>query len=361
MNTLFHHLTFNFFKEDQNSFRRYILKKNLDQVVLYCSVMTFLLLLNIMFTIETPFFLNASTVLLILYLVIIIASIFIKRYKVEQVHFIVILLISFLIITHVWLFIITLNTTSIIQFYYFYILMIMLLSLVLTILPTANIIVSLMIGLVGFNHLMSHYQTTHEHRIIIVALVLFSIASNYHQFVLEIRHFELSKSINEKNAFLKQLAQRDTLTNLYTNQHVFDQLEHEESICLRYNFPLSVMLIDIDNFKRTNEIHGQVYGDDNIITISNIITSSTRSSDIVGRYGGKTFIVVLPNTNLEESLILAERIRLTAHHHQFPFDEKITVSIGLSSYKNTSIKDLISETNLLLKDAKSSGKNCVKY
>jgi diguanylate cyclase (GGDEF)-like protein len=176
-----------------------------------------------------------------------------------------------------------------------------------------------------------------------------------------IKSFYDRHAIEHKNSILKHMANKDNLTNLYTNKYMFEHLEYELARSNRYDFPLSLMFIDVDNFKQVNETYGQVLGDDLLTTVANIISSLSRDTDIPGRYSGKKFMLILPNTSLDDSIIVAERIRVTIEKNDFSVDMPITVSIGLKTYNGTNSKTYIKGVELLLQEAKLGGKNRIQY
>lgn len=129
---------------------------------------------------------------------------------------------------------------------------------------------------------------------------------------------------------LHQQAIRDSLTGLY-NKRCFHSKLSEIS---EDNFPISLLMIDIDNFKRINDTYGHLTGDDILKQITEIFINSIRKSDWVARLGGEEFAVVLPQTSPEEALRLAERLRNVVEGYTFGFEHnnvKMTISIGVAT------------------------------
>jgi diguanylate cyclase (GGDEF)-like protein len=161
-------------------------------------------------------------------------------------------------------------------------------------------------------------------------------------------------------------AHKDALTDLWNHgyfQHVFD----EELKRAKDNIsPLSLIILDIDNFKNYNDIWGHQKGDEILSKISKIITESSRKIDCVCRYGGEEFAIILPAAAKKDALVIAERIRMNIEQQQFitqnssPF-QKITVSLGIASFPENSHSktDLIRAADEALYEAKRSGKNRV--
>jgi diguanylate cyclase (GGDEF)-like protein len=169
--------------------------------------------------------------------------------------------------------------------------------------------------------------------------------------------------------FLKRLyfyATRDHLTGLWNRRMLEDVLGKEVMKALRYKLPLSIMIIDIDDFKKYNDTYGHLQGDEAIKHVTKIILKNIRKADFAARYGGEEFVVVLPNTKKENAKIVAERIRKEVENTkikkvslELPEDcEKITVSIGVAELKNN-INETLRDADSALLEAKRKGKNVV--
>ena len=146
--------------------------------------------------------------------------------------------------------------------------------------------------------------------------------------------------ILNRRAILEELSQR-------MNHHLYD-FEH-----------LSILMLDIDFFKKINDNYGHIVGDKVLIKVSEIISQLIRGFDTVGRYGGEEFLVILPNTNSENAYKAAERIRKKIEETEFDDIEHLTVSIGFTSYADESIESLINKTDQNLYEAKRTGRNKV--
>lgn len=165
---------------------------------------------------------------------------------------------------------------------------------------------------------------------------------------------------------LKKVAQQDALTKLLNSRAISKRLEEELIRAKRYNSDLSCMMLDVDYFKVINDKFGHQRGDQILKRVASIIKNALRRSDIVGRYGGDEFFVILTETKPENAKIAAERLRKIVSSlnfklpHSAPF--KIATSSGISGYPSDKIKDfrdLISEADKALYLAKASGRNCV--
>lgn len=176
-----------------------------------------------------------------------------------------------------------------------------------------------------------------------------------------------SHSLHGENETLVRLAAKDGLTGLYNHAYIKERLKQELYRCQRYDHPLSLLMIDIDDFKSINDSYGHVVGDRILKTFSMLMQDIVRPSDITGRYGGEEFLVILPQTNSEDSLAVAERIRENIEFYEFevhPSKSKIsqvTVSIGLCTFPDhgQSPEDLIAFADESLYVAKKEGKNKV--
>ena len=135
----------------------------------------------------------------------------------------------------------------------------------------------------------------------------------------------------EKISKLYQMATRDPKTGLYNAGFFYNELNHEISVSFRYSQPLSLILIDIDDFKKKNTDYGYLKADEILIKLAKIILKNIRTTDIAARFGGEEFVILLPETSEEKATVLAERIRNSVLHNIFLKRYKITISLGVSS------------------------------
>lgn len=159
---------------------------------------------------------------------------------------------------------------------------------------------------------------------------------------------------------IAEFATRDESTGLYV-RGIFDvSMERHIKESLRYKNPLSLMMIDIDDFKNVNDSHGHLLGDKVLKQIGRIIMANIRDSDLAARYGGEELAVILPQTELKGAHTIAERIRKGVFDY-YKKDLDVTVSIGLSELKKEveTSRILIEYADQALYAAKSSGKNKV--
>jgi diguanylate cyclase (GGDEF)-like protein/PAS domain S-box-containing protein len=171
---------------------------------------------------------------------------------------------------------------------------------------------------------------------------------------------------DEKNAqmALEQLATRDGLTGLANRRCFDDTLQAEWARALRQKQPLSLLMVDVDNFKAYNDAHGHIGGDDCLKRIAAAVSTEMRANDLVARYGGEEFAVILPNQSLKGAAIVAERIRCRVEAMQAPNQlaptERVTVSIGAATaivLQDTDPGQLVATADAALYRAKHMGRN----
>jgi diguanylate cyclase (GGDEF)-like protein len=160
---------------------------------------------------------------------------------------------------------------------------------------------------------------------------------------------------------LEQLATRDGLTGL-ANRRCFDAtLQGEWQRALRQQQPLSLLMVDVDNFKQYNDAYGHLGGDECLQRIATAVASEMRANDLVARYGGEEFAVILPNQALKGAAIVAERIRCRVEQLQMPnMESHVTVSIGAATAlpaPHNEISQLIATADAALYRAKHMGRN----
>ncbi len=171
------------------------------------------------------------------------------------------------------------------------------------------------------------------------------------------------KGIFMKNKMdLAEQAFKDTLTGLY-NRRFFDKtLKDEIHRARRYNRDLSLIMIDIDHFKKFNDTYGHQKGDDVLHTVASILVENSRSTDIVARYGGEEMSIILPETPVDKAVLAGEKVRLMVKSEAEKREGVIiTISIGIAGMnaKNDSPEKLISSADAALYIAKESGRNMV--
>ena len=164
---------------------------------------------------------------------------------------------------------------------------------------------------------------------------------------------------------VKELAITDSLTGIYNHGFLYECLCKEYARAERYKLPLSFLMMDVDHFKKVNDTYGHLQGDTVLCKISQILKNNIRVCDTLGRYGGEEFSIILPESKLEDSMNLAERMRKEVEQYNFGEVNKVikcTISIGISSYPGPDVKnleDLINKADKALYNAKAEGRNRV--
>ncbi|MFC3150332.1 GGDEF domain-containing protein [Litoribrevibacter euphylliae] len=222
---------------------------------------------------------------------------------------------------------------------------------------------------------------------ILFLIVLIMLGNTFSSWVnesltLQAQNQELLQSLQQKNErlettnseliktkeFLTEQTMSDPLTGI-ANRRSFDHtLIKEWNRCLRRQYPLSCILIDIDYFKRFNDHYGHQKGDELLREVANIISSqATRADDLVARYGGEEFIVILSNASHDDAVMLAERTRKAIldaelEHKNSEISDRITISAGVATITPTNIQDcyeIVHKADEKLYEAKNNGRNQV--
>jgi diguanylate cyclase (GGDEF)-like protein len=179
-----------------------------------------------------------------------------------------------------------------------------------------------------------------------------------------------STAMSLVNADLHQRMEKltiiDELTGVFNYRHFRSRLEDERRRTVRYGQPLSLVMVDIDWFKRLNDEHGHETGNVALRGLAQVIDSCIRDVDILARYGGEEFIIILPQTALHEAKVIGERIRQHVEQSEFGTGAdgqplRLTVSIGISSFpENGRPEDeLVQTVDQALYHAKGKGRNLV--
>jgi diguanylate cyclase (GGDEF)-like protein len=164
---------------------------------------------------------------------------------------------------------------------------------------------------------------------------------------------------------MELLAITDALTELHNHRFFQEQLEDEFERAKRFNIPMSLIIADIDRFKRVNDAYGHQQGDLVLKEMAGIIKKNVRKIDTIARYGGEEFAIILPGTNATAAESIGERIRKEVAQHVFSGNKNpisLTLSLGISTYPNSEVKDkedLIRLADQALYEAKGKGRNRV--
>lgn len=167
---------------------------------------------------------------------------------------------------------------------------------------------------------------------------------------------------------LNELVSVDELTGLYNLRYFRNLLQSEMQRCKRSGIPLSLVIVDIDHFKQVNDTHGHESGNIALQEVARLLREGVRSSDIVCRYGGEEFVMVLPETQLPVAIEVAERIRSSIEASVIKLVDgnelDLTASMGANVFNHTdtvSIEDFVDSADRYLYEAKQGGRNCIRY
>lgn len=202
----------------------------------------------------------------------------------------------------------------------------------------------------GFQH--NHYAVLIWPTAVMTMLVQFSFAFNY------LRRYESETA-------LELASNTDSMTGVSNRRHFMPLLRQEIIRSHRLGHRISLLMLDIDHFKKINDTHGHPTGDLVICTLANICRKASREIDVVARLGGEEFAILLPETGLQEALTVAERVRAAAENTSIESLNgealRFTVSIGIAEQPpgEKSEEKLIGTADAALYQAKTSGRNCV--
>lgn len=181
----------------------------------------------------------------------------------------------------------------------------------------------------------------------------------------------LSKNLRNNEELLKNLLQQtrelsisDGLTGLYNQMHFFELMDLENKKSQRYNLSYSLIIFDVDHFKNFNDSNGHLRGSETLRAIGAIMKKKFRSTDLLAKYGGDEFVIILPQTDKVGAYLAAERLRESVEKQPFPGAEtqphnKITISIGLATYPEHGLtaEEILNHADKSLYFAKESGRN----
>ena len=183
---------------------------------------------------------------------------------------------------------------------------------------------------------------------------IFSVHSKKMEYDGQTRHVVVFTDITKLN----ELATQDMLTGL-SNRFQFDKvLEHSINIAIRYERPLSMLLIDIDHFKEVNDRYGHLAGDEVLKTLAKIMTENVRKSDVVARWGGEEIAILLPDSDLSSAVKLGEILRQKIEAYDFGSVGSVTCSMGAVEWQAGETTDaLFHRADEKLYTAKERGRN----
>ena len=198
-------------------------------------------------------------------------------------------------------------------------------------------------------------------------------------FLLRKDRLELVNELHEKNVLLKEALEEqrktqelleqqaivDELTSLYNRRHLNTFMKEQFEVCQRYDDDMTCLMMDLDHFKKVNDVYGHDFGDFVLAEFARRLKTATRKSDYRFRYGGEEFIVILPKTSLEQGVVFADRILQVCRSTEFASDgrsTRVTASIGAVSLKNNNPYDpesMVKMADERLYRAKETGRDRV--
>lgn len=192
---------------------------------------------------------------------------------------------------------------------------------------------------------------------------------SYEQLLLEVQQEKkkaenLARELKTANEMLRGLAFKDALTGLYNYRYFQEHLEKEVERADRYGRTLSLIMVDIDHFKKVNDTYGHPVGDIVIRSIADLFEKTVRTSDTSARYGGEEFILILPETDIKGAVVLADRLRKMAEGLNVRADNQdigVTISLGVTAYEPGKGKktkaQIIESADRALYNSKQTGRN----
>lgn len=178
--------------------------------------------------------------------------------------------------------------------------------------------------------------------------------------------FALVSALEQARHTAHTLAMTDSLTNLRNRRYFMHTAQRELDLAQRHQLPLALLILDIDHFKRVNDLHGHDMGDQVLVEVARRCEKVLRTTDVLARWGGEEFVVLLPNTPLEQAHQLAERMRESVAYSAqlYASDDavRVTISIGVAATATgqpTTLDLLVQAADRALFDAKRAGRNQV--
>ena len=174
---------------------------------------------------------------------------------------------------------------------------------------------------------------------------------------------QLTADLNGMNESLRILATMDSLTGVFNRRTILESLEKELHRSHRYGKVFGIILTDIDFFKIVNDTYGHQTGDNVLKCVCDNISANIRVNDVIGRYGGEEFLIIMPETDTDQAAIAAEKLRSAVESMSVPKESKqvkVTASFGVSSYRQSDdTKMIIARVDKALYESKKNGRNRV--
>lgn len=208
---------------------------------------------------------------------------------------------------------------------------------------------------------MKNKEKNNRYKILIINIVIITILfiqkKIYNEKLISINK-SLEKKVQERTRELEEEARKDGLTKLLNHKSCYESLEKNIKIAKDMKSNMSIVMIDLDYFKKVNDNYGHQVGDEVLVSVSKTILNNIRKEDIAGRYGGEEFLIILPNMDINQSLNIAKNIKNAISKIKFKYKGlKITASMGVSTWSGENPIKLVNKADKLLYKAKMNGRN----
>ncbi len=347
-------------KKYMHEFRRETTKENLNRVSIIGTV---LLIIECVLYFFLPNMLNTKPTIMVflIFLVIVLPLIWYARIKSETVNLKFANLIQYIFAAGCMAFgiYVAVSVYNEADFIHLYILMVFSVAVFFVMRPYKSLILFTS-GYLLFVVLFPHYVIDSEIRFVVDVNLLASNVVAWLMSIILLRAkvslFLNKKALHKKNLQLIDLNKKDSMTGLFNHEFSFSLLKDEMLKAKELEEPISLIIIDIDDFKNINDSYGHLTGDYVIKNFADVLKFTVRKTDLVGRYGGEEFIIIMPNTDIDEARHLSERIQKATAENLYN-DIAFTVSGGISTNYGEDIEEFIRITDKKLYIAKEAGKN----
>jgi len=177
------------------------------------------------------------------------------------------------------------------------------------------------------------------------------------QFRAQLRRYADQMLIENKNRILEESVRRDAMTGLFSHAHIVEILQSEMRLAAKENSSLAIIYIDIDDMKEINDQLGHLAGDEVIAQVAAVLRKSARPGDLIGRYGGEEFLMILPGASQTAAAAVSQEIRTNCLVADFPSHIWVTLSGSITPYTGQSLRDFLQQADDRLGIAKQNGKN----
>ncbi len=188
-------------------------------------------------------------------------------------------------------------------------------------------------------------------------------AHQHSRIISRLVHFvnAVTNELETANQSILKMSTTDQLTGLNNRRKLDEALENAMGVAQRYREPFSVILLDMDHFKRVNDTHGHLVGDRVLVHLANVLRREIREADILGRWGGEEFLLILPHAKIDKAFITAEKLRKVIEQTPFPVVKHKTCSFGIATYnEGDDLIHILERADRALYEAKEGGRNRVQ-